>query len=119
MINVSHDWRQVSHVCFWDLGVSNAALGNYEKAAEYFELLYKENEWSKSIYLYWRAVLLYSADSVKYKDTITDCLNEIPKYLKKVVGKSVPFEKFVARKARKFFLQKERLIFPVLELIYM
>ena len=92
VISVQKDWRQLAHLCFWDLGISNAALGNYEKAAEYFDILYKENEWSKSIYLYFRAVLLYAADEVKHKATISDLMKKIPDHLKKVAGKSVPLE---------------------------
>jgi tetratricopeptide (TPR) repeat protein len=92
VISVQKDWRQLAHLCFWDLGISNAALGNYETAADYFDILYKENEWSKSIYLYFRAVLLYAADSIKYKDIISDLMKKIPDHLKKVAGKSVPLE---------------------------
>ncbi|KAJ3303053.1 Tetratricopeptide repeat protein 39B [Kappamyces sp. JEL0829] len=119
IVNVQKDWRQLHHVCFWELGISHAALGEYEKAAGYFDILYKENEWSKAIYLYLKAVLLYEADPVKHKEEVNDCMNKVPGHLKKVAGKSVPLEKFVARKARKYFLQGERLLLPVLEIIYM
>jgi hypothetical protein len=92
IINVQKDWRQLSHVCFWELGVSHTALGEYEKAAEYYGILHKENEWSKSIYMYMRAMLLYEADAIKHKREINQLLTDLPNHLKKVAGKSVPLE---------------------------
>lgn len=92
VISVQKDWRQLAHLCFWDLGISHAALGNYEKAATYFEILFKENEWSKAIYLYLFAVLLYEADPIKNKAQVSELLKKIPNHLKKIAGKSVPLE---------------------------
>jgi tetratricopeptide (TPR) repeat protein len=86
------DWRQLSHVCFWDIGVCYAAIGDWNKAAEYFDILYQENRWSKSIYLYMKAIFLYTADPVKNKVQVAEMLQEVPNHLKKVAGKSIPLE---------------------------
>ncbi|KAJ9104235.1 hypothetical protein QFC19_004052 [Naganishia cerealis] len=43
---------------------------------------------------------------------------EVPRNLKKIAGKSLPIEKFVSRKARKFASQNHRLILPAIELSY-
>lgn len=118
VIDVQKDWRQLAHVCFWEMGISYAAAGKYQEAADYFGILLAENEWSKGIYAYIRAVLLYEVDKVKHKAEIADLLHKVPTYMKKIAGKSIPLEKFVARKARKYFLQEERLLFPVLEILY-
>jgi tetratricopeptide (TPR) repeat protein len=92
VIEIQRDWRQLIHVCFWELGICHAAIGEWEKAAHYFDILYKENPWSKSIYLYLKAMMLYTFDSQKHKVLICESLNEIPKLLKKVAGKSIPLE---------------------------
>ncbi|KAJ2994282.1 hypothetical protein HDV02_001717 [Globomyces sp. JEL0801] len=119
VVTIQKDWRQLAHVCFWELAVCHAAIGKWEKAAEYADILYKENKWSKSIYLYLKGTFLYCADPIKFKSQIADIMKEVPKHLKKVAGKSIPLEKFVARKARKYFIQNERLLIPGLEILYM
>jgi tetratricopeptide (TPR) repeat protein len=92
VLHIQKDWRQLSHVCFWDLGICYAAIGDWLKAAEYFDILYQENKWSKSIYLYLKAVMLYTADPVKYKSDVAEMMHTVPTLLKKVAGKSIPLE---------------------------
>ena len=45
-------------------------------------------------------------------------MKEIPKLRQRIAGKSIPLEKFVARKARKCEAQGGRLLLPGLELAY-
>lgn len=92
VIDVQKDWRQLVHVCFWDIGICSAALGEWEKAAGYFDTLYLENKWSSSIYLYFKAVFLYTADKEKHKKQVGEMLKLVPTLTKKVAGKSIPLE---------------------------
>lgn len=45
-------------------------------------------------------------------------MTEVPKLRQRIAGKSIPLEKFVARKARKCEAQGGRLVLPALELAY-
>jgi hypothetical protein len=45
-------------------------------------------------------------------------MTEVPKLRQRIAGKSIPLEKFVARKARKCEAQAGRLVLPALELVY-
>jgi lipopolysaccharide biosynthesis regulator YciM len=92
VVEKQNDWRQLAHVCFWDIGLCYAALGQWTKSAEYFEILYKENKWSPAIYLYLNAVMLYTADPVKNAKTVEEMMTKVPTLMKKVAGKSVPLE---------------------------
>lgn len=92
VVEVQKDWRQLAHVCFWEMGISLAADGKYQEAADYFGILLKESEWSKGIFSYFRAVLLYEVDPVKYKAEVADLLQKVPTYMKKIAGKSIPLE---------------------------
>ena len=92
VIEKQKDWRQLSHVCFWDLGLCYAAVGEWTKAADCFDILYKENKWSPSIYLYLKAVMLYTADPSKNKTEIQEMMKTIPSLLKRVAGRSIPLE---------------------------
>ncbi|KAJ3272350.1 hypothetical protein HDV01_005784 [Terramyces sp. JEL0728] len=104
VVAIQSDWRPLAHICFWELGICQAGLGNWEKAASYFDILFKENKWSKSIYLYLKAICLYAADKAKNKQQVSEMLKEVPNHMKKVAGKSVPLE---------------RLLFPEYEIFYM
>lgn len=119
VVNVARDWRQLSHVCFWDMGMCYIALGDWENAANVFSILYEENKWSKAVYLYLKAICLYTLDEKKYLSTVTAMLKEVPTLCKKVAGKSIPLEKYVARKSKKFALQNNRLLLPAYEAMYM
>ncbi|RKO86982.1 hypothetical protein BDK51DRAFT_11597, partial [Blyttiomyces helicus] len=57
-------------------------------------------------------------DPEKNRDKVGEMLKEVPKLTQKIAGKSIPLEKFVSRKARKFHLQDRRLFFPWLEILY-
>jgi tetratricopeptide (TPR) repeat protein len=94
VVHVQKDWRQLAHVCFWEMGISLAADGKYQEAADYFGILLKENEWSKGIYAYIRAVLLYEVDPVKNKVEVAELLQSVPNHMKKIAGKSIPLEVF-------------------------
>ncbi|KAL2915010.1 hypothetical protein HK105_205554 [Polyrhizophydium stewartii] len=100
VIDLQRDWRQLAHICFWDLGMC-------------------QNTWSPAIYLYLKAVFLYEHDPEGGRAEVAEMLARVPKLCKRVAGKSIPLEKFVARKSRKFHMQDKRLHLPGYEIMYM
>ena len=48
-----------------------------------------------------------------------ELMAELPNWKQRIAGKSIPMEKYAILKARRFLDQKNRLVLPVLELIYL
>ncbi|KAG6864918.1 hypothetical protein C0991_006406 [Blastosporella zonata] len=99
-------------------------------SAACWRVLEKEATWSKAIYSYGLAACL-----LEDWDTDTDTpegrrkkdermkeaqvlMARVPNVRQKIAGKSIPLEKYVARKARKFATQHNRLLLPALEVAY-
>lgn len=51
-------------------------------------------------------------------ETVSALMREVPRLLQKIAGKSIPLEKFVSRRARKFVAQGNRLLLAGLDLAY-
>ncbi|KAJ3151624.1 hypothetical protein HDU86_006043 [Geranomyces michiganensis] len=118
VMGIQNEWRQLVHVCVWDSGTCHAALGNWAGARDCYDVLFKESKWSKAIYRYLQAVYTLAADPESARTKVTDMLAEVPKLTRKVAGKSIPLEKFVSRKCRKWTLQNNALVLPHLEILY-
>ncbi|KAG5640665.1 hypothetical protein DXG03_007602 [Asterophora parasitica] len=134
----------VSRLALWEVGdvVSGEVGEGQDKIEEAKEevggsaacwrVLEREATWSKSIYSYGLAACLLeawdsddlstaagrkaNADRVKQA---RDLMARVPSLRQKIAGKSIPLEKFVARKARKFATQQNRLLLPALEVAYL
>jgi tetratricopeptide (TPR) repeat protein len=91
-IQVQQEWRQFHHVCYWELGNSEASNLNFCKAADYFRILCKESNWSKSVYYYLCASYLLQHGQKKDHLEATKLLEEVPNLRRKVAGKSIPIE---------------------------
>lgn len=44
---------------------------------------------------------------------------QAPTFKQRIAGKSLPMEKFVIKKAERYFAQKKNLVVPMFELMYM
>ncbi|RDB18771.1 Tetratricopeptide repeat protein 39B [Hypsizygus marmoreus] len=103
-------------------------------SAACWRVLEQEATWSKSIYSYGLAVCLLeewdtenALTDEKERETkregrareAAELMAKVPVLRQKIAGKSIPLEKFVARKARKFTTQKNRLALPALEVAYL
>ncbi|KAJ3395829.1 hypothetical protein HDU92_004842 [Lobulomyces angularis] len=118
VMNIQKDWTQLIHMCLWDLGNLRAIQGKWKEASDAYSTLFKESKWSVAIYRYLEAICLYSIGNSENNEKVATMLKELPKLTKKIAGKSLPMEKFVCRKARKFFKQNQRLLIPGLEIYY-
>ncbi|PVU89432.1 hypothetical protein BB559_005102 [Furculomyces boomerangus] len=120
-IDPGSNWSKMRHIGLWQEGLCNMALGDWKSAFESFGILIKESNWSKAVYTYCSAICLYEQFlESKNEDLLTktkDLLSVLPNMKMKIAGKSLPIEKFVLRKARKFSLQNSFLLQPGLELL--
>lgn len=76
----------------------------------------QESNWSKAIYSYGQAICLLEQD--KEVERAQRTMTEVPGMTQKIAGKSIPLEKFCARRARKFTDQGHRLTLGGLEFAY-
>ncbi|KAM8931380.1 tetratricopeptide repeat protein 39B-like [Lycaon pictus] len=121
-IFIQNEWKQFHHLCYWELMWCHVFLRNWKQAYHYADLLSHKSRWSKAIYVYSKAMLLALLPSESVKSESED-LNSL--FLKvdslriKILGTSVPIEKFVAEKGQRYgtttgwFTAQ-----PILEFIY-
>ncbi|KAG1139185.1 hypothetical protein G6F36_015979 [Rhizopus arrhizus] len=108
-------------MCYWELGLISLLQHDWQSSHEFYTTLYQESNWSKAVYLYLQAVSQYMVASTKEekerKELVKkacDMMQKVTDSKQKIAGKSLPLEKFVARKSRKFIAQTN-LMFPDLE----
>ncbi|KAF8604392.1 hypothetical protein BDV93DRAFT_522506 [Ceratobasidium sp. AG-I] len=113
-------YQQLGSVMDWEMALCNLALGDWRAGAESFDKLRKSAKWSKSTYIYGRAAcLLQCADITPAEQNEADqMMKDVHNHLQRIAGKSIPLEKFVARKAERY-LKEGKLVAPALELAYM
>ncbi|KNC73878.1 hypothetical protein SARC_13563, partial [Sphaeroforma arctica JP610] len=123
-VEAQSDWTQMHHICYWELMFANACAGKWDKAGEYSTLLFKESKWSKCNFKYMEASFKYMElteggreITEKEKADLLKQYNEVAEFKQRIAGKSIPSEKFVIRKARKFSLQNGYLMLPGLEIM--
>uniref|UniRef100_H2YMJ0 Tetratricopeptide repeat protein 39B n=1 Tax=Ciona savignyi TaxID=51511 RepID=H2YMJ0_CIOSA len=118
--NLQNEWKQFAHACYWELMWCHAIQFRWREAAEYADMLRKDSNWSKCTYNYLRASFLYMVDGcgAQHKEVINTLFREMPSLKQRFAGKSIPMEKFLLRKARKYFEQNEFLLLPAHEMIY-
>lgn len=118
-IKAQQDWVQLHHICYWEMSFCFAGNLKFSDAAKAIETLKKDSKWSKAIYHYLIGVHLYMAKTLGQENidqsVIDEYFNSVPKLVQKVAGRSIPLEKYVARKSRKYFLQDKRLWYPAFE----
>ncbi|GAA5986682.1 hypothetical protein JCM11641_001361 [Rhodosporidiobolus odoratus] len=115
-IAAQSEFKQLGHICYWDLGLASLAQGDWTGGHEYFTILDKESNWSKAIYAYAKAVTLYEPGLSLAE--VSSTMQTIPALLQRIGGKSIPVEKFISRRARKFVSQDNRLSLPGIEIAY-
>lgn len=99
-IDTQKDWKQLHHICYWDLGLNYMMKCNWTQANKCFSILRKESNWSRSVYTYMTAISLYcSLDDVedegekeKKMNEIVRLMKEVPKTMQKIAGRSIPVE---------------------------
>ncbi|WFC99526.1 hypothetical protein MYAM1_002271 [Malassezia yamatoensis] len=116
--DVQEEYVQLKHICDWDMALCSMSLGSWKDTYEYFSVLAEENNWSKAVYTYARASALYQQDNEADWDRASEMFAHVPSLTQKIAGKSIPLEKFVARKARKM-IEQGSLTLPAMEFAYM
>ncbi|GJE96162.1 hypothetical protein PsYK624_123550 [Phanerochaete sordida] len=117
-MEVQNQYRNLHHISFWEMSIANLALWDLSASLECWRNLYAEATWSKATYAYGTAVCLLELGGEDGRKEAERIMHEVPELRQRIAGKSIPLEKFVARKARKFQSQGGRLALAGLEFAY-
>jgi len=121
-IAAQQEWHQVHHLCYWELIWCYSFQQNWPEAYRYADLLCKESKWSQAIYVFQKASILSMMTEEESKQTgeqVEDLFRQVEGLRLRLAGKSIPTEKFAARKARRYSDPKpSKLVVPALEMMY-
>jgi len=119
------EWPQFHHVAYWEMMWASCYQGDWRGAVTYSGLLLQHSKWSPCTYSYLKAAFLsqLSASGCNLTSDEEHEQNElmevVPSLRQKIAGKSLPMEKFAARKAALFLSCPSSLLLPGLELVYL
>ncbi|XP_029014242.1 tetratricopeptide repeat protein 39B-like [Betta splendens] len=116
------EWRQIHHLCYWELMWAYSFEQNWREAYRYADLLCKESRWSQATYIFQKAAVLSmlpEEEVNKLGENVAELFRQVEGLRLRLAGKSVPTEKFAAKKAQRYFLNNPvKLAVPALEMMY-
>ncbi|KAJ3812186.1 hypothetical protein F5876DRAFT_87865 [Lentinula aff. lateritia] len=112
-MEVQAQYRNLHHISYWEIAIARMALWHIRGSLEAWEVLQVEATVSMSF----QTLIMHVP--AKMREEATTLMEKVPGLRQKIAGKSIPLEKFVARKARKYISQDRRLALPMLELAYL
>ncbi|XP_062066163.1 tetratricopeptide repeat protein 39B-like [Lepus europaeus] len=104
-IFTQNEWKQIHHLCYWELMWCHIFMQEWRQAYHYANLLSQHSRWSKAIYMYSKAIILALLPS-EFVKSVSEDRNAL--FLKvdslriKFLGTPVPIEKFVAEKGQRY-----------------
>uniref|UniRef100_A0A3Q1I6F0 Tetratricopeptide repeat protein 39B n=1 Tax=Anabas testudineus TaxID=64144 RepID=A0A3Q1I6F0_ANATE len=109
-ISSQQEWKQIHHLCYWELMWTHSYQQEWQQAYRYADLLCKESRWSK----------FSVSDNAKLINKYEKMLKKQVEGLKqRLAGKSIPTEKFAVRKSRRYKAANPiPLVIPALEMMY-
>ncbi|XP_078799416.1 tetratricopeptide repeat protein 39B-like [Oryzias latipes] len=121
-IAAQEEWRQIHHLCYWELMWTYSFEQNWKEAYRYANLLSKENKWSQAIYVYHKAAILSmlpQEEVSKLGENVVTLFRQVEGLRLRIAGKSIPTEKFAAKKAERYSSPSPvKLVVPALEMMY-
>ncbi|KAG8455132.1 hypothetical protein GDO86_001370, partial [Hymenochirus boettgeri] len=121
-IDSQQEWKQIHHLCYWELMWCHSFQQDWLEAYRYADLLCKQSKWSKATYVYQKAAILSMLPDDVVKRTgedIVTLFRQVEGLKQKIAGKSIPTEKFAVRKSRRYAAANPvKLTLPALEMMY-
>lgn len=116
------EWRQIHHLCYWELMWTHSFRQEWTQAYHYARLLCNESRWSKAIYVYQKAAIISmmtEEEAQKTGENIVELFRQVEGLKQRLAGKSIPTEKFAVRKSRRYKSSSPvPLVIPALEMMY-
>ncbi|XP_064782645.1 tetratricopeptide repeat protein 39B-like [Oncorhynchus masou masou] len=121
-IAAQQEWRQIHHLCYWELMWSYSFQQDWLEAYQYADLLCKESKWSQAVYVFQKASILSMMSEEEVKKTgenVEQLFRQVESLRLRIAGKSIPTEKFAAKKAQRYSAATPvMLVIPAVEMIY-
>uniref|UniRef100_A0A8C7HWC0 Tetratricopeptide repeat protein 39B n=1 Tax=Oncorhynchus kisutch TaxID=8019 RepID=A0A8C7HWC0_ONCKI len=121
-IAAQQEWRQIHHLCYWELMWSYSFQQDWLEAYQYADLLCKESKWSQAVYMFQKASILSMMPEEEVKKTgenVEQLFRQVESLRLRIAGKSIPTEKFAAKKAQRYSAATPvTLVIPAVEMIY-
>ncbi|CAG11466.1 unnamed protein product [Tetraodon nigroviridis] len=116
-IAAQEEWRQIHHLCYWELMWAYSFELRWKEAYRYADLLCKENKWSQAVYAFQKAAIL---SMLPEKEAMAwGRMWQVDGLRMRIAGKSIPTEKFAAKKAQRYSsATPAKLPVPALEMMY-
>ncbi|KAM5317905.1 tetratricopeptide repeat protein 39B-like isoform 1-T2 [Glossophaga mutica] len=104
-IFIQNEWKQLNHLCYWELMWCHIFLQDWKQAYHYADQLFQNSRWSKAMYSYSKAMLLALLPS-EFTKSVSEDMNshfiKVDSLRIRFLGTSVPIEKFVAEKGQRY-----------------
>ncbi|XP_042341136.1 tetratricopeptide repeat protein 39B-like [Plectropomus leopardus] len=121
-IGAQQEWRQIHHLCYWELMWAYSFEQNWREAYRYADLLCKESKWSQATYMAQKAAILSmlpEEEVTELKENVVELYRQVDSLRLRIAGKSIPTEKFAALKAQRYSSPNPvKLVVPALEMMY-
>ncbi|XP_049427343.1 tetratricopeptide repeat protein 39B-like [Epinephelus fuscoguttatus] len=121
-IAAQQEWRQIHHLCYWELMWAYSFEQNWKEAYRYADLLCKESKWSQATYTFQKAAILSmlpEEEVTGMKENVVEIFRQVEGLRLRIAGKSIPTEKFAAHKAERYSSSNPvKLVVPALEMMY-
>ncbi|XP_038565701.1 tetratricopeptide repeat protein 39B-like isoform X2 [Micropterus salmoides] len=121
-IAAQEEWRQIHHLCYWELMWAYSFELNWRKAYRYADLLCKESKWSQAVYVFQKAAILTmlpEEEVTELGENVVELFRQVDGLRLRIAGKSIPTEKFAAKKAQRYQSSNPvKLVVPALEMMY-
>ncbi|TKS68324.1 Tetratricopeptide repeat protein 39B [Collichthys lucidus] len=121
-IAAQEEWRQIHHLCSWELMWAYSFELNWREAYRYADLLCKESKWSQAVYVFQKAAILSMLPEEEVSqlgENVVELFRQVDGLRLRIAGKSIPTEKFAAKKAARYLSSDPvKLVVPALEMMY-
>ncbi|KAI0071516.1 hypothetical protein K474DRAFT_1630434 [Panus rudis PR-1116 ss-1] len=118
-LNAQDQYRNLHHISYWEMAITYLSLWDVQASLDCWRKLAAEATWSRAVYTYGVAACLLQLGGEEERKEAKGYVNKVPGLRQRIAGKSIPLEKFVARKCRKCEDQSLRLALPALEFGYL
>ncbi|XP_044046902.1 tetratricopeptide repeat protein 39B-like isoform X1 [Siniperca chuatsi] len=121
-IAAQEEWRQIHHLCYWELMWAHSFELNWREAYRYADLLCKESKWSQAVYAFQKAAILSmlpEEEVTELGENVVEIFRQVDGLRLRIAGKSIPTEKFAAKKAQRYSSSNPvKPVVPALEMMY-
>lgn len=96
-ISMESSWKQLHHICYWELGLISLLQQDWKLAQQHYTLLNLESNWSKAVYTYVQGLSLYmyalelppGEKRSQLLGKVNDLMARVTKAKQKIAGKSI------------------------------